>query len=136
VTATPLSAPVLLGVILLAGIVTNNAILLVEYVEQARERGLSAEQAVVEAGAVRLRPILMTTLTTTLGMLPLAIGLGEGSEMMQPLAIAVIGGLSISTLLTLLVIPCSYLVIKGAAERLSGWVLGTRGEAAVPTAAD
>lgn len=136
VTSTPLSAPVLLGVILLAGIVTNNAILLVEYVELARERGMSAEAAVVEAGAVRLRPILMTTLTTTLGMLPLAIGLGEGSEMMQPLAIAVIGGLSVSTLLTLLVIPCSYLVIKGAAERLRGWVLGTRGEAAVPTAAD
>lgn len=135
-TSTPLSAPVLLGVILLAGIVTNNAILLVEYVELARERGVPAEQAVVEAGAVRLRPILMTTLTTTLGMLPLAIGLGEGSEMMQPLAIAVIGGLSISTLLTLLVIPCSYLVIKGAAERLRRWVLGTRGEAAVPTAAD
>ncbi len=136
-TSTPMSAPVLLGVILLAGIVTNNAILLVEYVEQARERGVPAEQAVVEAGAVRLRPIVMTTLTTVLGMLPLAIGLGEGSEMMQPLAIAVIGGLSISTLLTLLVIPCSYLVVKGAAERLSGWVLGARGgEAGVPTAAD
>jgi multidrug efflux pump subunit AcrB len=126
---------VLLGVILLAGIVTNNAILLVEYVELARERGVPAEQAVVEAGAVRLRPIVMTTLTTILGMLPLAIGLGEGSEMMQPLAIAVIGGLSISTLLTLVVIPCSYLVIKGAAERLRSWVLGSR-EDAVPTAAD
>ena len=135
-TSTPLSAPVLLGVILLAGIVTNNAILLVEYVELARERGVPAEQAVVEAGAVRLRPIVMTTLTTVLGMAPLAIGLGEGSEMMQPLAIAVIGGLSISTLLTLLVIPCSYLVVKGAAERLRGWVLGTKGEAVVPTAAD
>ena len=136
-TSTPLSAPVLLGVILLAGIVTNNAILLVEYVELARERGVPVEQAVVEAGAVRLRPIVMTTLTTTLGMSPLALGLGEGSELMQPLAIAVIGGLSISTLLTLLVIPCSYLVIKGAAERLRGWVLGTKGgEAAVPTAAD
>jgi multidrug efflux pump subunit AcrB len=134
-TSTPLSAPVLLGVILLAGIVTNNAILLVEYVELARERGVPAEQAVVEAGAVRLRPIVMTTLTTILGMLPLAIGLGEGSEMMQPLAIAVIGGLSISTLLTLVVIPCSYLVIKGAAERLRSWVLGSR-EDAVPTAAD
>ena len=85
---------------------------------------------------MRLRPIFMTTLTTALGMSPLALGLGEGSELMQPLAIAVIGGLSVSTLLTLLVIPCSYLVVKGAAERLRGWVLGTKGEAAVPTAAD
>ena len=135
-TSTPLSAPVLLGVILLAGIVTNNAILLVEYVEQARERGMPLEQAVVDAGSVRLRPIVMTTLTTVLGMSPLALGLGEGSELMQPLAIAVIGGLLVSTLLTLLVIPCSYLVIKGAAERLRGLVLGTKGEAAVPTAAD
>jgi hydrophobe/amphiphile efflux-1 (HAE1) family protein len=134
-TRTPLSAPVLLGVILLAGIVTNNAILLVEYVELARERGLSAAEAVVEAGAVRLRPILMTTLTTAGGMLPLALALGEGSEMMQPLAIAVIGGLSVSTLLTLVVIPCSYLVIKGAAERLRDWVLGPRKDA-VPAAAD
>ena len=123
-TQTSLSAPVLLGVILLAGIVTNNAILLVEYVENAREKGVPAELAVVEAGVVRLRPILMTTLTTVFGMMPLALGLGEGSEMMQPLAIAVIGGLSISTLLTLIVIPCSYLVIKAAAERLRAWVLG------------
>jgi multidrug efflux pump subunit AcrB len=135
-TQTPLSAPVLLGVILLAGIVTNNAILLVEYVELARERGLTAEQAVIEAGAVRFRPIVMTTLTTALGMAPLALALGEGSEMMQPLAISVIGGLMVSTLLTLVVIPCSYLVIKGAAERLRGWVLGARADAAVPTAAD
>lgn len=136
VSSTPLSAPVLLGVILLAGIVTNNAILLVEYVELQRERGMRMEEAVVAAGAVRLRPILMTTLTTVLGMLPLALGLGEGSEMMQPLAIAVIGGLSVSTLLTLVVIPCSYLVVKGAAERLRSWVLGPRDDAAVPTAAD
>jgi hydrophobe/amphiphile efflux-1 (HAE1) family protein len=135
-TQTPLSAPVLLGVILLAGIVTNNAILLVEYVELARERGLTAEQAVIEAGAVRFRPIVMTTLTTALGMAPLALALGEGSEMMQPLAISVIGGLMVSTLLTLVVIPCSYLVIKGAAERLRGWVLGARADAAVSTAAD
>jgi CzcA family heavy metal efflux pump len=134
-TTTPLSAPVLLGVILLAGIVTNNAILLVEYVELERERGTPMTEAVARAGAVRLRPILMTTLTTSLGMLPLALGLGEGSEMMQPLAISVIGGLSVSTLLTLVVIPCSYLVIKGAAERLRAWVLGARDDA-VPTAAD
>jgi hydrophobe/amphiphile efflux-1 (HAE1) family protein len=124
-THTPLSAPVLLGVILLAGIVVNNAILLVQYVEIARhEKGLPVEQAVIEAGAVRLRPILMTTLTTVFGMLPLAIGLGEGSELMQPLAIAVVGGLTVSTLLTLIVVPCAYLIVHSIADTLKRWVIG------------
>jgi CzcA family heavy metal efflux pump len=136
-TGTPLSAPVLLGVILLAGIVVNNAILLVEYVELARAQGLSPEEAVVEAGAIRLRPILMTSLTTVLGMAPLALGIGEGSEMMQPLALTVVGGLVISTVLTLFVIPCSYLVVRGAAARLRVLVLGVpREDTTVPTAAD
>jgi multidrug efflux pump subunit AcrB len=125
ITATPLSAPVLLGVILLAGIVVNNAILLVQYVEIARrEKGLPVEQAVVEAGAVRLRPILMTTTTTVCGMLPLAIGLGEGSELMQPLAVAVVGGLTVSTLLTLIVVPCAYLIVHGLAASLKRLVIG------------
>jgi CzcA family heavy metal efflux pump len=138
VTGTPLSAPALLGVILLAGIVVNNAILLVEYVEQLRrERNMPPEEAVVEAGAIRLRPILMTTTTTVLGMLPLAIGIGEGTEMMRPLALAVVGGLSISTVLTLVVIPCAYLVIHGAADRLMAWVIGGKREVRpVPEAAD
>ena len=135
-TSTPLSAPVLLGVVLLGGIVVSNAILLVEYVELGRhERGLTMEEAVVEAGAIRLRPILMTSATTVLGMLPLAIGLGEGTEMMRPLAISVVGGLSVSTMLTLLVIPCVYLVVHRASERLKTWVVGRRSEA-VPEAAD
>ena len=125
VTGTPLSAPAWLGVILLAGIVVNNAILLVEYVELARhEQGLEAAEAVVEAGAVRMRPILMTTGTTVLGMLPLAFGIGEGTELMRPLAISVVGGLSISMLLTLIVIPCAYLIVHAFAERLREWVLG------------
>jgi CzcA family heavy metal efflux pump len=138
ITATPLSAPALLGVILLAGIVVNNAILLVEYVEQIRrERNMAPEQAVVEAGAIRLRPILMTTTTTVLGMLPLAIGIGEGTEMMRPLALSVVGGLSISMILTLVVIPCAYLVIHGAADRLMAWVIGGKREVQpVPEAAD
>lgn len=126
-TRTPLSAPVLLGVILLAGIVVNNAILLVEYVEIARrERGMSLEDAVVQAGATRLRPILMTTLTTVLGMLPLALGLEEGSELMQPLAIAVIGGLTGSTVLTLIVIPCVHVAMQHSAARLREWLTGRR----------
>ena len=131
-TQTPLSAPVLLGVILLAGIVVNNAILLVEYTEQGRrEHGWSRERAVVEAGATRLRPILMTTLTTAFGMLPLALGIGEGSEMMQPLAIAVVGGMSVSTLLTLFVVPGAYVIFNTAAERALAFLTG-RQTAAVP----
>ena len=124
-TRTPLSAPVLLGVILLAGIVVNNAILLVEYIEEYRqERGMTLEQAAIDAGSVRLRPILMTTLTTLLGMTPLALGIGEGSELMQPLAIAVIGGLSVSTLLTLFVVPGAYIALHRGGDRLKGWLTG------------
>ena len=125
VTQTPLSAPVFLGVILLAGIVVNNAILLVEYVEEyRRDHGASMQQALIDAGAVRLRPILMTTLTTVLGMLPLAFGLGEGSELMRPLAIAVVGGLSVSTLLTLFVVPSAYSLAHGAGDRVKSWLTG------------
>ncbi len=125
ITGTPQSAPVLLGVILLAGIVVNNAILMVQYVEIARrEKGLPVEEAVVEAGAVRLRPILMTTMTTVFGMLPLALGLGDGSELMQPLAIAVVGGLTVSTLLTLVVVPCAYLIVQKTARGLKRLVVG------------
>ncbi len=123
-TGTPLSAPVLIGVILLIGIVVNNAILLVEYIERGRrELGLSPAHAVVSAGSVRLRPILMTTSTTVLGMTPLALALGEGGEIMQPLALTVIGGLLVSMVLTLFVVPCLYLVVSRGAERIKGWVL-------------
>jgi hydrophobe/amphiphile efflux-1 (HAE1) family protein len=127
VTATPLSAPVLLGVILLAGIVVNNAILLVEYVEAyRREHNEPMDRALVLAGSVRLRPILMTTITTMLGMLPLALGLGEGSELMRPLAIAVVSGMMISMLLTLFVVPSAYMLMHTGAERLQTFLLGQR----------
>ena len=118
VSDTPLSAPVFLGAVLLVGIVVNNAILLVEYIEQGRARGLADDEAVIEAGAVRLRPILMTTLTTVVGMLPLAMGLDAGGLLMQPLAVAVVGGLMSSMLLTLVLIPCLYLVAQPAARRV------------------
>jgi multidrug efflux pump subunit AcrB len=132
-TKTPLSAPVMLGVILLAGIVVNNAILLVEYIEEyRRDHGTPMEQAVIDAGAVRLRPILMTTLTTLLGMLPLALGLGEGSELMQPLAIAVVGGLGFSTLLTLFVVPGAYVMVHRGGDRLKTWLTGSRPVARQP----
>lgn len=133
-TSTPLSAPVLIGVILLVGIVVNNAILLLEYVEIGRARGLSVSRAIVAAGSVRLRPILMTTLTTVLGMTPLALGLGQGAEIMQPLALTVVGGLLGAMFLTLLVVPCLYLVIDRAATvlrvALTGRVLDSDPDAA------
>ena len=124
-TGTPMSAPVLIGVVLLIGVVVNNAILLVEYIEIGRrDQSLSIHDAVIAAGAMRIRPILMTTFTTVLGMLPLAVGIGEGAEIMQPLALTVIGGLLGSMLLTLFVVPCLYLVISGFSERLRIALLG------------
>ncbi|MCC5879211.1 MAG: efflux RND transporter permease subunit [Idiomarina sp.] len=126
-TGTAMSAPVLIGVVLLIGIVVNNAILLVEYIEIGRrEQGLAIIDAVGKAARVRLRPILMTTLTTVLGMLPLAMGLGQGAEIMHPLALAVVGGLSVSMLLTLFLVPAFYMIVSGIAERLKVWVTGGR----------
>ena len=107
-TQTPISMPVWLGLIMLAGIVVNNAIVLVEYIELKKRMGLSKPQAIVEAARLRLRPILMTTLTTVVGMLPLALALGEGSEMLQPLAITIVSGLLFSTLVSLLLVPAVY----------------------------
>ena len=103
-----MSMPVKLGVIMLIGIVVNNSIVLVEYIEILRERGATLVTAIVEAGRVRLRPILMTTLTTLVGMLPLALGLGEGAEMLQPLAVTIVWGLSFSMLVSLLLVPIIY----------------------------
>lgn len=123
VTATPVSAPVLIGCVLLIGIVVNNAILLVEYIEIGRARGLDVIDAVVEAGSVRLRPILMTTSTTVLGMMPLAIGFGEGAEMMRPLALTVVGGLLGSMLLTLFVVPCLYRIVSAWSERIKRFMI-------------
>jgi multidrug efflux pump subunit AcrB len=120
VTGTPLSAPVLLGVILLAGIVVNNAIILIEYAEEGHtERGLPRERAIVVAARRRLRPILMTTIVALLGSLPLALGLEEGGELLQPLALAFVGGLGVSTLLTLVVIPNLYLLAHTGRARLA-----------------
>ena len=115
-----LSVVVLLGMIMLAGIVVNNAIVLVDYVNTLRRRGLELADAVATAGMVRLRPILMTTATTVLGLLPMAFGLGDGAEIRTPMAIAVISGLLASTLLTLLIVPSVYLVIEGLRERVLG----------------
>ena len=107
----PLSVIVFLGIIVLAGIVVNNAIVLVDYVNQLRRTGMEKTEALVRAGEIRLRPILMTTLTTVLGLTPMALGLGEGAEIRTPMAIAVIAGLTSSTLLTLIVIPTFYSLV-------------------------
>ncbi len=106
-----ISIVVLIGVILLAGIVVNNAIILVDYTNQLRREGMAKLEAVRQAGRVRLRPILMTTATTVLGLLPMAIGLGEGSELRSPMALTVVGGLIASTALTLLIIPAVYVLV-------------------------
>ncbi|MGK0170708.1 MAG: multidrug efflux pump subunit AcrB [Gammaproteobacteria bacterium] len=107
----PISMPLRLGIIMLAGIVVNNAIVLVEYIEIERTRGASIDQAIINAGRLRLRPILMTTLTTVIGMLPLAAGVGDGSELLRPLAIAMVCGLTFSTVVSLLLVPAVYRIL-------------------------
>ena len=98
----------MLGFLVLSGIVVNNGIVLIDYINQLREEGMAKREAIIEAGKTRLRPILMTALTTILGLLTLALGVGSGSEMLQPLGIVTIGGLAYATILTLIVVPCMY----------------------------
>jgi len=112
-----LSVVVFLGMIMLAGIVVNNAIVLVDYTNTLRSRGIVLKEAIVKACRVRLRPILMTTATTVLGLLPMALGLGDGAEIRTPMAIAVISGLLTSTFLTLLIIPTIYFMFAWVGER-------------------
>ena len=107
-TITPLSVVVFIGLIMLAGIVVKNAIVLIDRVNQLREEGVDKINAIIQAAESRLRPISMTTLCTLLGFMPLAIGVGDGNEVRAPMAITVIGGLLVSTLLTLIVIPVVY----------------------------
>lgn len=122
ITGTTLNIQSLMGIIMLIGIVVNNAIVLVDYINlMRREKGLSVIEAVVEAGRLRLRPILMTTLTTVLGLLPLSFGLGAGAEIQASLARVVIGGLTASTLVTLVFIPVVYISADKILERAKGW---------------
>jgi len=108
ITGRTLSVPTFIGIIMLAGIVVNNAIVLVDYINNLRNRGLEKLDAILEAGPIRLRPILMTTLTTVLALVPQALGIGEGAEVSAPMATAVVAGLSFSTLITLILIPVMY----------------------------
>jgi HAE1 family hydrophobic/amphiphilic exporter-1 len=111
VAGSAMSIISLIGIIMLMGLVTKNAILLVDYTNVMRERGLSRTDALLEAGPTRLRPILMTTLAMIFGMFPVAFGFGEGSEFRSPMGQAVIGGLITSTLLTLLIVPVVYTIL-------------------------
>jgi multidrug efflux pump subunit AcrB len=111
-----LSITVFIGLIMLAGIVVNNAIVLVDYINHLRKTGLTKFDAIMQAGSVRLRPIIMTTATTVLGLIPMALGLGEGAEIRTPMAITVIFGLISSTVLTLVVIPTVYMLVDRRKE--------------------
>jgi multidrug efflux pump subunit AcrB len=117
ITGTPLNVSSFMGAILLIGLDVKNEIILIEYIGQLREQGMPLRDALVKAGRTRFRPILMTSLCTILGLVPLAMGFGPGAQMQQPLAIAVIGGLITNMLLTRLLIPVGYLVLKGGEER-------------------
>ena len=112
-TRTPISVVVILGVIILGGIVVNNGIILIDTINKLRAKGTDLLTAVIESGKTRLRPIFMTTMTTILGLTPLALGIAEGSELQSPMAITVMGGLALSTILTLFVIPCIYIIVAG-----------------------
>jgi multidrug efflux pump subunit AcrB len=121
VTQTAIGATVIVGAVLLVGIVVNNAIIMVELANQIRERErVDRRTAMLQAAPQRLRPILMTTITTVLGMFPLALGLGQGGEFLQPLGIVVFSGLSLATLLTLFIIPCFYVLLHELVGKLAG----------------
>lgn len=121
ITGRALSVPALLGIIMLVGIVVSNAIVLIEYTNQLRrEQGMGVYEALLKAGPTRLHPILMTTLTTVLGLTPFALGIGEGSETRAPMATVVVGGLTIATLLTLIVIPVVYSLFEKKDFKISG----------------
>jgi HAE1 family hydrophobic/amphiphilic exporter-1 len=108
-----------IGVIMLVGIAVNDSIILVDVINQRIREGLSRKEAIIEAGKVRIRPIVMTSITTILALLPLTFGFGESAALRSPMAIAVIGGLVTSTLLTLVVIPCVYYVLDQLKDKLS-----------------
>ena len=120
-TGKNLGMPAMFGVVMLMGLVTKNAILLVDLTNQYVRDGMSVKDAVLKAGPIRLRPILMTTIAMILGMLPSAMGRGEGSDFRAPISIATIGGLITSTLLTLVVVPVAYLLLARLVERVKSW---------------
>ncbi|GAE31325.1 efflux RND transporter permease subunit [Halalkalibacter hemicellulosilyticus] len=121
ITNEPLSVPAFVGVIMLAGIVVNNAIVLVSYINILREKGFDRHEAIIESGRSRLRPIFMTTLTTALAMVPLALGLGQGAEAQTPMAVVIIFGLMASTIFTLILIPVMYIFFDNLSKRIGSF---------------
>nr|MBC8228066.1 efflux RND transporter permease subunit [bacterium] len=119
VTGTSISMTSLMGVLILFGIVVNNAIVLVDYVNQLRSRGMERNEAIVQGASIRLRPIFITAFTTILALVPMAIDRAEGAEMRAPMAISVIGGLLVATILTLVVVPVVYSLLDDISRRVS-----------------
>jgi multidrug efflux pump subunit AcrB len=113
ITGTDLNVSSAMGLILLVGLVVKNGIVLLDFADRRYSEGMPIHEAVLAAARIRLRPILMTTLCTLFGLLPLALGLGAGAELQKPLALAVIGGLSLSTLVTLYLVPSAYVALAG-----------------------
>lgn len=130
ITGKEIDVMSLMGIILLVGIVVNNAILLVDFTNQQRAQGVDKVTAVLRAGPLRLRPILMTAISTMVGAVPIALGLSEGAEVRQPMSIAVIGGLFTSTILTLLVIPTVYLIVDDSREKVESIIGKIKGSSA------
>lgn len=126
ITRSTISVPAFIGLILLTGIVVSNAIVLVDYINKRREAGEERQEAIENAGPTRLRPIIMTTLTTLLGLIPMALGIGEGSETMAPMAIVVIAGLFLSTVSTLLLVPVIYTIFEDIRGKFRGHKKGQR----------
>jgi len=116
ITGTSLNIIAALGAIMLVGIVVKNAIVLIDFTNLMRDRNYELDEAIKRAGRSRLRPVLMTTATTILGMLPLALSTGEGSEIWSPMGVAVIGGLTLSTLVTMVIVPVVYRVVVRRSE--------------------
>lgn len=112
VSGSEISVIAMIGFVMLSGIIVNNGIVLVDYINQLREQGMNKVDAIVEAGQTRLRPILMTAITTILGLVPMVVSGDSGSDMVRPMAIVTIGGLIYGTLLTLFVVPCIYAILN------------------------
>jgi len=124
-----------IGMVLLIGIVTKNSILLVEYANQRKARGMSTVDAMMEAGRIRLRPIIMTAFATIVGAMPIALGLGAGAASRRPLGYAIVGGLFFSTILTLFLVPVAYVLIDGLRARIFGTTISDESETEVATTA-
>jgi HAE1 family hydrophobic/amphiphilic exporter-1 len=122
ITDKPLNIVGFIGIIALVGLVGKNAILLVDYANTLRKRGMDRFEALVESGGTRIKPIMMTTIALIAGTLPVALAIGRGSEFRETIGITIIGGTILSTVLTLLVIPCSYLIFDEFSDRLGGFM--------------